>query len=74
MSIGGLSDVEKWERIWADASVITAMCVRAGKMGSVSGLGRQILLIIDLRANRPGFAGRISVSVSGTAIEDHSTE
>ena len=43
MSIGGLSDVEKWERIWADASVVTAMCIRAGKMGSVSGLGRQIL-------------------------------
>ena len=48
MSLGGLSDVEKWERIWADASVITAMCIRAGKMGSVSGLGRQIPLIIDM--------------------------
>ena len=74
MSIGGLSDIEKWESIWADASIITAMCVRAGKMGSVSGLGRQLLLIIDiLRANCSGFAGRISVSVSGVGSEGHST-
>ena len=35
----GSSDHEEWERIWEDASVVTAMCIRAGKQGNVRGLG-----------------------------------
>jgi len=36
----GLSDVESWERIWEDASIATAKCIRDGKIGVVAGLGQ----------------------------------
>ena len=39
LSMRGSSDYEEWERIWEDASVVTARCIRAGKQGSVGSLG-----------------------------------
>ena len=47
LSMRGSSDHEEWERIWEDASVVTARCIRAGKQGSVGGLGMGRPLIVQ---------------------------
>lgn len=52
----GMSDLESWERIWEDASLATAKCVRRGQAGEVAGLGLDNRLVITVSGRELGKA------------------
>ena len=50
----GKSDLENWERIWEDASLATAKCIRRGYVGEVAGLGLDGRLVITVSGRELG--------------------
>lgn len=42
-------DTENWYKLWEVATAITAMCIRSGKAGSWSGLGKTNPCPVTLR-------------------------
>ena len=52
----GRSDLENWERIWEDASLATAKCIRRGQAGEVAGLGLDGRLVVTVSGRELGKA------------------
>lgn len=50
----GRSDLENWERIWEDASLATAKCIRQGQVGEVAGLGLDRRLVVTVSGRELG--------------------
>ena len=49
-----MSDLENWERIWEDASLATAKCIRRGQVGEVAGLGIDGRLVLTVSGRELG--------------------
>ena len=50
----GKSDLETFERIWEDASLATANCIRQGRVGEVEGLGYDRRLVVTVSGRELG--------------------
>ena len=50
----GKSDLETFERIWEDASLATANCIRQGRVGEVDGLGYDRRLVVTVSGRELG--------------------
>ena len=50
----GRSDLESWQRIWEDASIATAVCIRRGLIGEVAGLGKDRRLTVTMSGRELG--------------------
>ena len=50
----GKSDLENWERIWEDAALATAKCIRQGRAGEVFGLGLDGRLVVTVSGRELG--------------------
>lgn len=65
----GDADVETWYHLWEATVALNAMCVRAGKRGTATGLGVLKNLFIEI-SNQPSQPSLSSVGdVNGTAAE-----
>ncbi|KAG6991111.1 hypothetical protein G7Y79_00057g090930 [Physcia stellaris] len=58
----GKSDLENWERIWEDASLATAKCIRQGQAGEVAGLGYDNRLVVTVSGRELGNAELVATA------------
>lgn len=58
----GKSDLENWERIWEDASLATAKCIRRGQAGEVAGLGMDSRLVVTVSGRELGKAELVATA------------